>query len=67
MWSSSGVYHKLQYVLIPKMPYAFLAKLFFPKIKVWKLEEAAIESLNYLVEHQPQKITTHHSMGSTRL
>jgi hypothetical protein len=35
--------------------------------KVWELEEVTVGSWSYLVEHQPQKITPPHSMGSRRL
>jgi hypothetical protein len=39
----------------------------FSKNQSKKNEEAIVGSLNHLVGNQPQKITTHHSMGTTRL
>jgi hypothetical protein len=40
---------------------------FFPNIKIWELEKATIRSLDYLIEHQPQKIIGLHFIGITRL
>jgi hypothetical protein len=63
--------------LTPKIPCTFFTEpcsfwhtwknQFFKKIKVWEFKELTVGSWSYLVENQPQNISTPHSMVSKRL
>ena len=59
-----------QVLILPFNPYVVLTKLkkaFFQKLKTQKIRKVTIGSQRYFIEHQPQKVTALHSMGSTRL
>jgi hypothetical protein len=62
--------------LTPKIPFVFwpisvvsdlVGGIHFSTKEVWELEEVTLGSWSYLVENQPPKITSPHSMVSRRL